>query len=62
MGRRTVQMARMRMGVPSSATHQVGAILLSPVQLGHPVPGLLAASFWDRVLVKSVSWALMLVM
>lgn len=44
MGRRTVQMALMRMGVPSSAIPQVGAILLSPVQVGHPVPGLLAAS------------------
>lgn len=65
MGRRTVQMALMRMGVPSSAALQVGAILLPPVQLGHPVPGLFAASwwgFWDRVVEKSVSWAVMLVM
>lgn len=46
MGRRTVQMALMRTGVPSSVTPQVGAVLQSPVQLGCPVPGLLAASWW----------------
>lgn len=45
MGRRTVQMALMRMGVPSSVTPQVGAVLQSPVQLGCTVPGLLAASW-----------------
>lgn len=38
MGRRTVQMALMRMGAPSSATRQVGAILLSPVQKGSGSP------------------------
>ena len=47
MGRRTVQMALMRMGVPSSATPQVGAVLQSPVQLGLPVSGLLAVSWWS---------------
>lgn len=38
-------MALMKMGVPSSVTPQVGAVLQSTAQLGHPVPGLLAASW-----------------
>lgn len=46
MGRRTVRMALMRMGVPSSVTPQVGAVLQSPVQLDLPVPRLLAVSWW----------------
>lgn len=39
MGRRTVQMALMRMGVPSSVTPQVGAVLQSPVQGFLLLPG-----------------------
>lgn len=56
MGRRTVQMALMRTGVPSSVTPQVGAVLQSPAQLGRPAPGLLTASWWgwwDGVLGRS---------
>lgn len=53
MGRRTVRMALMRMGVPSSATPRVGVVLQLPAQLGLPVPALLAACWWDGALGRS---------
>lgn len=60
MGRKTVQMALMRMDVPSSVTPQVGDVLLSSLL------GLLAVSWWvcgtEHWESLSVCCALMLVL